>query len=468
MINKETVKFLLFWLFILIFTNSYAQLNQQPTRLTGDWNGSRTTILNKGISIDAIYTGEIVNNLQGGISDGSEYVQIIDLIFDIKSDNLINLENANFYIDLLGIHGKNPSNYIGDIQGVSNIAATKSYKIFELWVQQNFCKDKLSFLFGVYDLNSEFDVMKSAGLFLNSSFGMGAELAQSGKNGPSTFPYTSLAFRFKMQFADHFCIQAAILDGVPENFDNLQSTRYQINSQDGALLASEIILTSDTEQDDSYKWFSKRKKINYKKRKFRCRRGLRRSNRPKRQNKNNYSHRQQWRQNIISEHTFSKIAIGGWCYTSDFQMINQNFNSNAHIQRQNNWGLYGLIEKNITYKNSNRKKIFGAFFRCGISNKNINQIDKYFGSGIVFSGFFCNDQIGIALAAAHNNDKFRQELLKTGLRTDRWEMALEFSYRVEVKDWFSIQPNMQYIMNPGFNSDLRNSIIAGARLEICL
>lgn len=45
--------------------------------------------------------------------------------------------------------------------------------------------DKLSLLFGLYDLNSEFDTQETSSIFINPSHDIGAEYAQSGKNLPS-------------------------------------------------------------------------------------------------------------------------------------------------------------------------------------------------------------------------------------------------------------------------------------------
>jgi porin len=44
---------------------------------------------------------------------------------------------------------------------------------------------------GLIDLNNEFDQQTVGGLFLNSSFGIGPDLSQSGPNGPSIFPVTA-------------------------------------------------------------------------------------------------------------------------------------------------------------------------------------------------------------------------------------------------------------------------------------
>lgn len=94
--------------------------------------------------------------------------------------------------------------------------------------------------FGLYDLNSEFDAIDTAGLFVNSSFGIGPDYSQSGQNGPSIFPTTSVALRLAYQVTEHYYLQAAVLDGVPGDPNNNKGTHIQFNRGDGLLYAAEF------------------------------------------------------------------------------------------------------------------------------------------------------------------------------------------------------------------------------------
>ena len=471
-ILKRKLSHIIFLLVFLFTTlNSVAQISpegQVQKKLTGNWNGVRTTLVNNGVNLETVYTGEFVSNLQGGIGKGSEYLDVIDFIIDVDFDDLIHWQGANFHTDILGIHGGNPSDYIGDFQGVSNIAANNSWNIYEIWLQQNLWENKFSILLGMYDLNSEFDVLESAGLFLNSSFGMGAEFAQSGKNGPSTFPSTALAFRFKTQINDHVRFQTAVLDGVPDEKENSRGLNCVINKQDGALLTSEIIFSSKNRTVQHFQNQSRRKRY--------LRRGLRfnknrkflgRSNQPNR-GRRKLGHRYK-KQTVAPLNTtkqvYSKMAIGGWYYTSDFNYIE----SGNFLTYQGSWGIYGLWEKGVFTKKEDVRSGLSMFLRLGISDGRTNQVDAYCGSGIVYSGIFTKlyqDQIGLAVAAAHNSDNFKRSILKEET-LDGWEVNFELSYRAEINEWCSIQPDVQYIVNPGFNPTLKNAVSFGTRLEIC-
>ncbi len=473
MLVKQKFLFLVILsLFLSLTSNIKGQESpnvQQPQKLTGNWNGLRTHFVNNGISFDAIYTGEIVSNLQGGIRHGSSYLDVVDLIVAVNFDRALPWQGTSFNLDIFGTHGSDPCDCVGDFQGISNIAARNTWKVYEAWMQENFLNDKFSILCGIYDVNSEFDVLQSAGLFVNSSFGMGAEFAQSGKKGPSTFPSTSLGLRMKTQWSEHFCFQAAILDGVPDEPEDGWRATYRINKDDGALITLEIIFITDKERVKSLPWFSKRKQIHRQKRGFgKHRRLFHKSNDSKVRGQKSSIQQRKYRrlQGKIPQNTYSKFAIGGWYYTSDFA----NFDSGDPLLYQGSWGIYGLWEKSAFFDKENALTGLSYFFRVGISNKNVNQVDKYIGGGIVHSGIFPqlhNYQMGVAIAAAHTSDKFKRTVLKNGQQLDNWEVAIELSYRAEINDWCSFQPDLQYIINPGFNPALNNAITFGFRTEIC-
>src|SRR2546428_44216 len=53
-----------------------------------------------------------------------------------------------------------------------------------------------------------------AGLFLNSSFGIGPEFSQSGRSGPSIFPNPSMGTRIAWKPARGVVLRTAIFDGL--------------------------------------------------------------------------------------------------------------------------------------------------------------------------------------------------------------------------------------------------------------
>jgi porin len=86
--------------------------------------------------------------------------------------------------------------WVGDLQTVSNVDADTGTRVLEAWFDVPLT-EAWSFRLGRYDLNSEFDAIEPAGLFLNSSQGIGPDVSQTGAAGPSIFPRTALGARLQ-------------------------------------------------------------------------------------------------------------------------------------------------------------------------------------------------------------------------------------------------------------------------------
>src|SRR5450432_58646 len=160
------------------------------------------------------YDGSALGNLRGGGRTGSAYGGNLHLKLTTHGEAL-GWPGTSAFVDVLTIHGGRPSRFVGDAQGVSNIEGPTGTQVEEFWVQHNFKGSSGSLLLGIYDLNSEFYRLAAAGLFLNSSFGIGPEFAQSGVEGPSIFPRTSAGLRLAYKPSPDTVLRAALLDGVP-------------------------------------------------------------------------------------------------------------------------------------------------------------------------------------------------------------------------------------------------------------
>ncbi len=127
-----------------------------------------------------------------------------------------------------------------DTQAVSNIeTGTRALRLYEAWIDQKIGRHA-SLRAGLYDLNAEFDALDAAGLFVSSPNGIGTDFGQSGENGPSIFPSTSLAARLAVMPAEGWTLRAAVLDGVPGDPAHPRRTAIELGNGDGALLVGEV------------------------------------------------------------------------------------------------------------------------------------------------------------------------------------------------------------------------------------
>ena len=102
------------------------------------------------------YDGAAIVDASGGLRRDSTYIGNLHWQSLVDLERAFGWNDSHFYADILWIHGGNPDAFIGDAMGVSNIAAPPGVQPEELWIEHNISAADVSFLIGLYDLNSEF------------------------------------------------------------------------------------------------------------------------------------------------------------------------------------------------------------------------------------------------------------------------------------------------------------------------
>ena len=363
-----------------------------------------------GLTFTAVYTGEPIRNMHGGIREGGTYLDNLDLQLVVERGHVFGMPGLSAFAYVLHNNSAQFSDeYVGDAQVVSNIDAPEATHIYEMWLDWSRDDGRFSARFGLYDLNSEFDVSDSSALFTNSSHGINPTFSLSGLNGPSIFPVTSLTLRLRDQSDSGVYWQTAILDGVPGDPDDPSSNEIRLSSEDGALLVVETGLS-----------------------------------------------RGAWR----------KLAVGGWLYTADFDTLDETAPGGGPVGDNGNSGLYGIADRMLA--SGDRGELAG-FLRLGYADARYNQFEYYAGAGLTLEDFWprrADDQLGIAIATAFNGDEYRDALRLASQATDDHETVIDLSYRAPLTGWLTLQPAVQYVVDPGTDPVLDNSLVVGLRFEI--
>ncbi len=375
------------------------------------------------MEFELVYSAVPLYNFEGGVDQGFVYIDNIDVTATVHLDQLMEWnESLSLFIYGLGNNGGKATELMGDFQVAANIEAPQSYRIFEVWLQQNFLNDHFSVLTGLYDLNSEFDVLTPATVFINSSFGIGAEYAQTGLNGPSIFPVSSLGVRLSASINKYIKLKLAMLDAVPG--DPSDPTRNNIKLEDGALIAFETSLfTRATGMQLNRGFVTRRKKVG--------------------------------REHEIP--TDDKLNIGGWYYTSEFIDLKTGDNSLG------NWGAYIGAQKYWFYSKYDDRYL--AFFgRIGWAADQYNRIGTAISAGILSAGSASGktDYIGLGFTKAINGSTYMDE--NTSLEAS--ETAIELTFSTPIRTWLTIQPDIQYIINPNSDPKLQNSLAGGVLFQL--
>jgi porin len=383
----------------------------QTDTLTGDWGGVRSRLSERGVTLDVALKADVLSNLSGGLKRGTQYMDNWDVKLLADTDKLWGWTNTRAFVQLISNHGgKLNRDYVGSFMGVDNIEAnTNTTKFFHAWLETDFFDEQFSILAGLYPVDSQFYVTDATAVFLHPTGGMAAEVAQTGVNGPSIFPTSSLGVRAIWRPTPKFYFQAALVDGVPGDPNNPHGTHVRFDRGDGTLAIMETGFRPAEE--------------------------------------------------------ISKYALGYWRYTPRFDDLVDTDVAGNPVRRVNR-GAYVLAEQTVFREKADGSQGLTLFFRYGVANGDINTLDYSYSLGLRYKGLWPGrdeDELGIGLTRGHAGAKFRQAAA-TPLATH--ETALEITYRAKLTPWLALQPTVQRIVNPGHDPALGDAWVAGARFEI--
>lgn len=344
------------------------------------------------VSFGAAYTADVLSALNGSLERGTDVVGRADAWVDFKGP-VIGLDALSAHLDVMAAHGPDFSGRrVGLYQTVSSLEADTLPHIYEAWVQWK-PSPAFSAKAGLIDLNAEFDIQNTGSLFVNSAFGIGPDISQSGLAGPSIYPITASALVMRLQRG-----RKALALGV---FDALAGARHdprklavRFPGTTGALLIAEARVPVGT-------WL---------------------------------------------------LQFGGWHYTTRFDALDSR--QPPAISR----GAYGMLEGAVTRKIS-------AWTRLGIADARANPIAAFASGGAV--AILGEWRLGLAVAHARLGQAARQTLFAPdGAR--RAETVLELTAQRKLAPWLNIQPDLQFVIHPGWAVGARSTLVAGMRFSLAL
>ncbi|MEQ1755391.1 MAG: carbohydrate porin [Micropepsaceae bacterium] len=346
-------------------------------------------------------TGDLWSAASGGVSHDLVFLDEVDLQLSLDLEKLTGWQGASAFIYGLYTNGNSVSELAGDFNGISNIEiGVEHVRVVEAWIDQAFDDGKGSIRAGLYDLCSEFDAGEVRALFLNSGHGSGSDFSQTGQNGPSMWPVTSLAVRVNYNFEGGYYLRGTLADGVPGNPDKPKRTTIDFQDGDGLLLAAEGGVAMDGRL---------------------------------------------W-------------SLGVWTYTEQFPDL-------VTAENHSNAGAYLALEEPLLSSEAGDSFNLAGSFRVGFANSDINSLSSFFSATLVATGLIPDlpeDQIGLGLLIANAGNKFQSS---EGLSEDQ-EINIELTYFASLTESLTIQPDIQYVVNPGMDGSLEDAFVFGVRLSL--
>lgn len=163
---------------------------------------------------------------------------------------------------------------------------------------------------------------------------------------------------------------------------------------------------------------------------------------------------------FIYSHQNSKYKLCGYYHSGNFVDLVDIEKTYSH-----NYGFYAIADQSILSFTGTKK--LNGFIQMGYAPMNRNLIDFYFGVGLnLYSPFNReNDVAGIAIA----HTKLCRDYYRVNKENlTKSETAIEANYTFSINRNILIKPDFQYIINPGMNNALNNSLATTMRIIFSL
>jgi porin len=354
-----------------------------------------------GITPGFSLTADYGKNLRGGAStNGSAFNHLLDLSFTVDTNALLDLKGGTVFIDFQQQHGESASVDSGDFQDVSAINGGGITQISEAWYEQKLWDEKLRVKVGKIDAAGEFAYALNGGEFINGSMGWTATNAAI-----PTYPDPSFGGNVFVTPCEHFYAGAGLYDGTAQEgyATGGRGPSTLFGSPSDLYAIGEIGVTWD----------------------------------------------------VHGQGMIGRLAGGAWHHTGTFEQFTGGTQDGAS-------GYYLTFDQTILRENPGDEddaQGVGVFVIYDTADADVFEIDHHLAAGVAWTGAIDGrdaDVVGLGVSWVHFSDD-------AGFDGDS-ETAIEAFYRVQLTPYFSVKPDVQYILDPSGGED--DALVASVRLEL--
>jgi porin len=392
----------------------------RPVNATGDWGGVRSYLEDNGITITLSYVNDFLANVGGGIRPGQIDLGAFQPQIDIDLQKLAGWEGGHIHMHWLVTHGPFFSQtYLGNILAASNLEAGPVARLYALWYEQNAPDDKWSVRTGLMLADSQFAQSQTATSFINNGISWPTFLAGNLPASGPAYPLPAPGVRVRVKPRDDLAFQVGVYSGDPtagagSNLPEPIPTGTVFSFRGGTFLIGEASYLPNS-------W------------------GL-----P------------------------GAYRVGAWYHTSSafadqrYDTIGLSLANPAStgipLNHTGDQGIYGVIDQMLYRVPGTDDQGVSAFVRAGGTPNDRNLINFYGDAGVVYKGLLSgrpDDKVGIATAYARVGENARELDADTATYGGSYfpirggETMIELMYQAQLAKWWTLQPDLQYIIRPG-------------------
>jgi len=210
-------------------------------KLTGDWGGVRAALANCGVAPYIIWTSQITQALDGGLRSGTDVGSVFEFGADFDLEKMGVWNGATIHTSAFWIqYNDDPSaDIVGNFDEVSNFAAQRSVRCYQVYMKQNFLAGKLTAKIGQLALDDDFMISPQSAMFVNASSGSLPVLSANTK--APIYPLGALGAWAQINFTTALRLQMGIYGGdAGTQSSNRHGFDYSLSHRQGAAMMTEL------------------------------------------------------------------------------------------------------------------------------------------------------------------------------------------------------------------------------------
>ncbi len=426
----------------------------RSSSMLGDMWGVRPWLGQYGITLGIQETSEVLGNTSGGYNKGFDYDGLTQVLVQMDTQRAFGWYGGTFNVSALQMHGRNLSvNNLGTLQTASGIESDDKTRLWELWYQQKFLEqDRMDIKIGQQSLDQEFIGSQNANYFVNTMFGWPMVPSADLPGGGPAYPLSAPGVRLRAKPTNSLTFLAGVFTGSPSpdnnnpdsQLANASGTNFRFNS--GVLAIAEVQYTYPALGS------------------------------------------------MVSAEDIHPLSgtykLGFWYDSENFadQAVDNTGASLATsatgiaAQHRGDYSIYAVADQMLWHSPNIDDRTLNFFTRImGTPQTDRNLID--FSANVGFTlhePIFGRDDdtLGIGLGYAKVSPSVAsldQALTASGTYTPTQgsETFIEATYQAQITPWWQLQPDVQYVFNPGGgildpNTGLKvgNELVLGLRTNI--
>ncbi len=409
---------------------------QRSNFLFGDLFGLRSLLSRYGITLAIQETSEVLGNPTGGVRRGVAYDGLTQAILQMDTQRAFGWYGGLFNVSALKLHGRNlSSDNLYTLQTASGIEGDRATRLWELWYDQKLLgEDRLDIKIGQISADTEFMVTPNGAYFVNTMFGWPLVPSVDLPGGGPAYPLAAPAVRVKARPIDALTISVGVFNGAPARStagdaqkNNASGAQFPFNG--GTLTFVELQYAYPALGAMVYPG-----------------------------------------EGAPLGHTY---RLGMWYDSERFGDLARDdaggslaspLSSGAPRRHHGDFSLYAVADQMVWRDARNPNRSVSVFARVmGTPQGDRNLVDFSVNAGLVLHNPAVNrpdDTLAVGMGFAHVGAaaaSYDREVALYDRAADpagafpirSTETFVEVTYQYQVHPWWQIQPDMQYVFNPG-------------------